>query len=100
MEGRPLRVNTADLSLTLSAQSHHPRLPGEEEEREEREKASSHEKLKDEGNEKDPIKPRRSPNPVSDNRQDHERLDEHEKKVNRVRIVPLIVVRQPSARLE
>ena len=53
--------------------------------------------MDNEGNTQKAIEPGRSPNPVGDNTEKHDRLDEHEKKVDRVRIVPFIVVRQPSA---
>jgi hypothetical protein len=56
--------------------------------------------LDDEGNEQSAIKPGRLPNPVGDNTENHDWLNEHEKKVDRVRVVPLIVVCEPAARPE
>jgi hypothetical protein len=85
-----------DAPVLQLSPSHQLRLPGNEEEREEREKADGDDELEDERNEKDAIHPGRSPNPVSDNGNDYDRLNEHEHKVDRVRIVPFVVMRQPS----
>jgi hypothetical protein len=82
------------------SQSHHSRFPGEKEKGEEREEAGGDDQLDDKRNEQNSIKRGRPPNPVGDHTKDYDRLNEHEKKVDAVRIVPLIVVRQPSARSE
>ena len=85
------------MSLVTAPKSHHSRLPREEEQSEEREKARIDQQLDDEGDEQEPIKKTRSPDPVANHTQHHEWLHDHENEIDRVRITEVVMMGQPPA---
>jgi hypothetical protein len=75
-------------------------MPGEHEEQNENKKTSADEGLDEEKNRDQAIEDRLSPNPERDHASDGDRLEDRQEKIDDVRIVELVMVRQPPARDE
>src|SRR5205814_2098512 len=88
---------TGDYKSPLLGRSHHFRVPGNGEEENEKKKPYADQDLDQAEDRHDPAKRRRSPNPVSHHAQDRDRLEDREEKIYDVRIVQMILVRQPAA---
>src|ERR1700731_2210688 len=76
---------------------HHLRMPGEGKEQKEKKKTETDQDLNHEKNRHEPAKKWRPPNPVGDYAEDRDRLEDRQCEIDDVRIVQVILVRQPAA---
>ena len=98
--GQPLRLpnrNAAGDAPALQPPSHHSWLPGEDEESDEHDESGIDQQLDNKGNKQEPIKKRRSPNPVANHTQHHEWFDDRKKEIDRIRIVQVVMMGKPPA---
>src|SRR6478672_4845718 len=82
---------------TVATALHHFRMPGEHEEEDESRKPETDQDLNDHKEENRPVEKRCPPNPVDDDTEDRDWLEDRQHQIDDVWVVEVIMIRQPAA---